>query len=304
MKKFNFFLSALAIISLTFFSSCAEEDEPNPPSIIITVDGNATFEPGSTVVYSLTISSNADLESFSSNETTQSNPIAMIENILPMDAFDDALTLEFKNGLTSVSFNYAYNIPSTVAPGTTIDITFTVIDADTEGSKTESFQVAQPIVAGNINTYTAVLIGANANPTLGSFYATASNTVYSVSQAASNSASVDFVYFYGATNLATIASPDDADVTSVFPSVSGWATRNATRLVKSDITTSDFDAIADDAVIIEQAANISNGTKVNDLAVGDVFVFETVGSKFGIAKVSALTNGNDGSITIEVKVQE
>ncbi len=302
MKKINFLFAAFALLSMSFLSSCTEEDEPTPPSIIVTVDSEASYEPGTTVRYTLNISSNEELVSFSVNESTQSNPMALIENITPIDAIDDVEMLEFKNGLYTVTMDYVYAIPTTVAPGTSIDITFTVVDDVTEGTNTQTFDVA---AAGRaINNYTAVLIGANANPTEGSFYASATNTVYSVADAASNAAAIDLVYFYGATNLASIASPDDSDVPAVFPSVSGWSTRNATRFATSSISVDDFNAIDTDEVLLQEAANIGTATKANDLAVNDIIVFETAGGKVGMAMVSALTEGNTGSITLEIKIQE
>ncbi len=302
MKKINFLFAAFALLSMSFLSSCTEEDEPTPPSIIVTVDSEASYEPGTTVRYTLNISSNEELVSFSVNESTQSNPMALIENITPIDAIDDVEMLEFKNGLYTVTMDYVYAIPTTVAPGTSIDITFTVVDDVTEGTNTQTFDVAA--AGGAINSYTAVLIGANANPTEGSFYASATNTVYSVADAASNAAAIDLVYFYGATNLATIASPDDSDVPAVFPSVSGWSTRNATRFATSSISVDDFNAIDTDEVLLQEAANIGTATKANDLAVNDIIVFETAGGKVGMAMVSALTEGNTGSITLEIKIQE
>ncbi len=302
MKKINFLFAAFALLSMSFLSSCTEEDEPTPPSIIVSVDSEASYEPGTTVRYTLNISSNEELVSFSVNESTQSNPMALIENITPIDAIDDVEMLEFKNGLYTVTMDYVYAIPTTVAPGTSIDITFTVVDDVTEGTNTQTFDVAA--AGGAINTYTAVLIGANANPTEGSFYASATNTVYSVADAASNAAAIDLVYFYGATNLASIASPDDSDVPAVFPSVSGWSTRNATRFATSSISVDDFNAIDTDEVLLQEAANIGTATKANDLAVNDIIVFETAGGKVGMAMVSALTEGNTGSITLEIKIQE
>ena len=119
------------------------------------------------------------------------------------------------------------------------------------------------------------------------------------------------MYFYGATNYATLAAPDDGDVSSVFASADGpanWTTRNSTRFATTSLSSSDFDSMLDDMLIVENATGAAE-TKVNNLAVGNVVAFVTDadksgGAKMGLIKIVSVDSGASGSVTISVKVQQ
>jgi predicted transcriptional regulator len=129
-----------------------------------------------------------------------------------------------------------------------------------------------------------------------------------MTDATANQNKVDFVYFYGATNLATLASPSDTDAQTIFTAIADWTTINATKLGATTLTATEFDAIDDDAEIVIAATGLT-ATKANTLEVGDVIAFETAStsanaSKKGLLKVVAITPENTGTITIAVKVQQ
>lgn len=158
-----------------------------------------------------------------------------------------------------------------------------------------------------INSYTAVLMGAQDNTTYGSFYDAESNTVYMIADAKTNAAAVDIVYFYGATNLATLAAPSDQASQDVYnQSTSGiqtWSVKNATMFKTTSLTGSDFNAVATSADINTHASG-GTATKANLLASGEVVAFETVGGKKGLVHIGAITTGANGSITLNVKIQK
>ena len=114
------------------------------------------------------------------------------------------------------------------------------------------------------------------------------------------------MYYYGVTNLATLASPNDATVTDIFSSGNGpasWSVRNDTRFAKvSLLSGTTWDAITTDAEILPLVAGISD-TRVNLLTPGQIVAFKTVTGKQGLIKIESITGTGAGTITYSVKVQ-
>jgi hypothetical protein len=135
-----------------------------------------------------------------------------------------------------------------------------------------------------------------------------------MTEAKANSTLIDFMYYYGNVNNATIAAPDDNDAAMVFTgtaALSTWTTRNSTRFkVISSLTAAEFDAIEDDLLIVSNVNPTEViASTVHPLAVGDVVAFITDGDKAGgsrkgLIKVAAIAVGAGGTMDIVVKVQE
>ena len=115
--------------------------------------------------------------------------------------------------------------------------------------------------------------------------------------AKTNSTLIDFLYYYGATNKASIAAPDDADAATVFNNANNglatWSTRNSTKFKTTALSAAEFDALANDLLIVSNATGASD-TDENNLAVGNVIAFitdadKTGGSKMGLIKVVSLS---------------
>ena len=81
-----------------------------------------------------------------------------------------------------------------------------------------------------------------------------------------------------------------------------WTTHNATTFGSSLFTIAEFDAMTDDSQLLS-IANLTN-SKATDLAVDNIIAFETVDGKKGLIKVSDLISATDGTITIDVLMQE
>jgi hypothetical protein len=125
-------------------------------------------------------------------------------------------------------------------------------------------------------------------------------------------AKADFVYYYlggnatdaGTSGKAVIAAPSAVD-NIINSGYADWTTKNATSFYDVSVSASEFDAMTDDELIL---ANVTGTAfnKVENLVVGDVIGFETVGGKKGMYKVTALLPGWAISqyITITIKVQE
>ncbi len=214
-----------------------------------------------------------------------------------------ATTIETKT-LTEKTATYDYTGATRTKEGTE-KYTLTLTDDNGEIA-TKSFTLTVKAPASPINKYTATLLGGQSNTTLGSYYATSTNTVYTQSTAPANSVAIDFIYYFGSSNKATLASPSDVTVNGTSGNLSLatiLTTKNTTNFANSGLTATQFDAINNEGDITSIIPN-SPTTLSNNLAVGNVILFKTDAGKFGLIKVSALTPNADGQITIDVKVQK
>jgi hypothetical protein len=201
-------------------------------------------------------------------------------------------TGSFSCSLTGLSQNTTFFVrafaTNSVGTGYGNEIQFTTADT----SSTSQF--------GNFNTYTGIVLGAQSGVT-GAFWASVSNSVYTLSIASANCANVDICYFYGSSNMATFAAPSDAIAQTVYTSIAGWATHNTTLFFKNPGSFS-FNSI--DASSDISGLTFGTYTMANGLVVGDVIAFKTVANKIGFISVTAINPVNTGDITFSVKVQQ
>lgn len=216
-----------------------------------------------------------------------------------------------------VSWPVDFTIPSNTADGTTITVNMTVTDKD--GQKGEKSWVINVRINVNTYTYTDVILGGQSNLTLGSFYAAGSNlnTVYLIAAAKTNCTKVDMCYYYGSTNAATLAAPNDVDAAAMFTGtygLAGWAVRNTTKFKKiAALTTTEFDAL--DATSLQNKFT-TGGTEYayanmlsdNSGSMQPSFVaFRTANPvKYGVLRVSEIDIANQGAgfIRFTVKIMK
>jgi len=291
MKEIKIILSIALIAMIGLFTSC-EDDETTNEIFITERNAPESIKVGDTTELEFSIQSDADLAK-----------IELFKN-------NDRLNTKEDNFKENTSDIYTYTfIADTSDAGKTLSFALYVIDEnDLEERYDFEIAVEEIEVTGDpIETYSDKILGSYDNTSDGSSFASIDGTVYSWSDASANSEKVDLVYFYGATNEATLAAPNDSDAESVFD-FSNWDTQNATKFGTTTLTASDFDAIDDDITIKEEASDLT-ATKVNQLSVDDVIAFETAStsahaSKKGLIKINSITTGSDGTIDITVKVQE
>jgi hypothetical protein len=292
MRKLNFILGFSAICASMFFTSCSS-DSALGPALDIT-SGEIDTVPANSIA---TINWRADagdanLQSFTIKE---GNATIVDEDGNDWNAFD-----------IPNADNEHYVGSARVLIGATTT-SFTLIATDKDGltaSKTVSFVISQ--AAGDpINSYTAILMGGQSNLTVGSYLDADAGNVYLKAAALTHTELVDVVYYFGSSNLATLTAPNDVTVNGGAGNLSlcsDFTTKNATKFGTSTITTSQFATITDD-LLIAPISGLS-GSKMTSLAVGDIIDFQTAAGKKGIIKVSNITTGADGSITLDVKVQQ
>lgn len=157
---------------------------------------------------------------------------------------------------------------------------------------------------GEINSYSGINLGAQ-NSTVGHFYSLADNSVYTDANIAGNESSVDMVYYVGKNNE-TISSPAMSSEGNIL-GVDTWTTKNETLYAKTtDVTDTQFDEMQNDELLLVAASIAAENwkAKAKDVSVGDYYYFKTQNNKYGLLRVTAVTTGNDGTVTFDVKVQK
>ena len=305
MKKFrSLYFAMMAIASLSFLTSCGDDEDVNPlPTLDIAAGTGLTSSDvevtaGEPLTIKVIAKSNANGRNLKTFRITRS----------------DVSTALLDTTIGKENFDYTYNFNAPVNQGT-YEYTFTVTDRDDKPAS-RSITVT---VTGDMATYTAKILG-NQNAGAGSFFSSRDGMVISAGDSKANAAKIDFGYFYStggtaATYKATLASPTDTDGASVFATITSadfanWATKNATEFKKVPANMAMlYDQVTSGAQIETAYMALPGGsTKASDLKVGDVVGFMTAGGKHGVAKVTKVdvpttANGNKSEITLAVKVQ-
>lgn len=295
MKKINSLLIGVSILFAGFFTTSCNKDTTAPSPTVTFINGvtSGTASNGSYTI-SGTAKAPGEFEKiqFFTVTTTNGSTIETELTSLRITSFTNDTIQNFQVNLSNLTTTTVIKVMVTDKNGSSGSATFTInVSA----------------AAGNITSYTAKLIGAESNNSVGSAFSTSSGNVYNQSQAISNSTSVDFLYFYSSTVgvNSEIISPLYGSVN--WSSYVTWSNPNSTKFARTTaITSAEFDAMTDDSKITSIVSSITWNTdeRVVSLAIGDIFAFKTASGKYGLTKVTGLTAGADGSITISVNVQQ
>lgn len=306
MKRLSLILFSVAIAVSGFFTSCTDDTDTSfdKPTIDVLLGGQAvsgTIEKteGTALNFEIKFSMGAaedKLTKIRISSTIGGKTFNVIDSVLDAGLFNGG----------DKEFVYTYN--------TSVGTSEEKLSFYTEDSKNrtqEEVITIKPVAiapVGDFVTRTAILMGGQDNATIGSSYSISLNKVLTLLSAKENSSAVDFMYYYGATNKATLGSPSNTDVQSVFnatkypnTNVAGWATKNTTNF--ADVTVANFDNITVtdfDAKI----ATVGTDKQSTQLAVGEVIAFKTA-TKSGLIKVEQIsTTTSAGYIKISIKMKK
>lgn len=313
MKKMKMKLFPLVcLLAAAVITSCGKDDEPvaAAPSVSVTatVDGEALTNGGDVTVGSevslkITVTAPGGVNGLTVTSGTQVNTYNRSE-------------LGAVSGDTSGELTLNISAPTEADIDGTASFQFEAVDDLDQTSSVVTFTytvIAAP--SPDVNSYTAVLLGAQGNSEEG-FYDAQSNTRYTYAEArdasGTESSPIDLAYYYGNTNKNSIAAIDDSGLNAVYSSVSlpiqgVFGTRNSTRFLSSELSAEEFEAISTNAELEEAAAfEVSGSSSSTELVLNQVIAFkfdEDRGGGFGLIHIASIddTNGN-GTITIEVKV--
>ncbi len=292
MKKLTLLFAAFVIMFGGLFTGCEDAAEAEGPTLSFFagnqqefITSDVTVDPGAVLRFSwLAVKGDKNLTSM---EVTRDGAYlaGYPDEVIPNDNYRDTL-------ITEAPINNGYYLYA-----------FEVFDRN-ENSAVKEFTITVSVEAADEHQAT---LGAQNNAQSGSSFASSNGQVYKLADAAANSDVIDFVYFYGATNAATLSAPDNlTDLNEVFGTggnaPANWSTNNDTRFATTTKSASAFDDIEASSELIPASEPSDN--KANQLAADDVIAFKTAGGKYGLIKVVSIDGAsNTGSITIVVKVQ-
>ena len=301
-RNFLFLMFILATVS-TVFVSCSKDENTDPQLPTISFVGGSGY-----ISADATYPVNTALK-VGINAASNATSGAKLTKLVITRTFNNVPTVVLDSTISVANFNTEGTFNASPVAGTE-RWSFKVTDADNQSNEI-SFNIITTPTEATVNIYTAILMGGQGNNTIGSFWSSSNNTVYKQADATNNQNKVDFLYFYGTTNLATIAATDDDQANIAWNNIfNGWTTKNATRFKK--VTGVNWEAItANSDDLINSNATDLTLSRSNNLAVGDIIAFETASTsananKKGLFKVISITgtSGADRAITIEVKIKK
>lgn len=303
MKKLSFAVIALTVFFAAFFSGCEDETTAVGPSLQLLsgggayIDEDATVEPGQVIKFAwLGNKGDANLKSMDIQVNGLQVPGFPVTD-LPNDNYQDSVSLEAQ--AIEGAYEYLFILTDNDDLADSLSLTITV-------EKT-----FDPINTWSDMTLYVASSGGNNNNNCASVDGTIFSYVAGTADA-NLQAKADFVYYYlggnptdaGTTGRAVMAAPSAVD-NVINSGYADWTTKNATSFYEVTVSTTEFDGMTDDELILANVTGTA-ANKVEGLAVGDVIGFETVGGKKGMFKVTALLPGWAISqyVTITIKVQQ
>ncbi len=305
MKRISLVLVSVAIAVSGFFSSCTDDTDTtfDKPTIDVVLDGSAvtgTIEKaeGAALNFEIKFSMGAAEDKLTRIKITSEiggKAFTVVDSVL-----NEGL---FNTGDKFVVYSYKTSV------GSTQEI-LTFYTEDKQSRTQEEVITIKPTSTtpvGSVRTTEAVIMGSY-NSKLESCYSLSINKPVSLQGGFSQPASIDLLYFYGASNEATLAGPVNADLEAVYTSatigIKKWSVRNATKLLVTNITSTEFDNISTAANFTSLfPSDLTNAIdKANKLTVGKVIAMKTADNKTALIKV-VLINGTTsaGSITVKIK---
>ena len=131
MKKLSYLLVAMTFVfSSAFLTSCFDEASESTLRMNVQETGSPSYEPGSSVPYEITVTSNKDIEGVTVNADDGETSYTFTDDELEAGTVDSVTTL-----------NYDYSIPESLADGEEVTLTFTATDEDKSVNSSASLTV-------------------------------------------------------------------------------------------------------------------------------------------------------------------
>ncbi|MEM8894022.1 MAG: hypothetical protein AAGC88_05560 [Bacteroidota bacterium] len=222
-------------------------------------------------------------------------------------------------GATSASGSFPVPIGDDLV-GNTFTLDFLLVDdGNLQDSESWTITVEAP-PSPDARAYTAILLSAPLGDlSATSFFSSSTGMTFSPSDVTGTadpiSATIDFGYYYGVDDNASLASPEAYSTVGngIFsPQVAGWNVANSISFRSTNISTEDFVGISSWADIDDvYDGGTDENQVISNLSVNQLIAFETDsdkdgGSRRGVIWVKDITPGDGvtGEIELEVVVQE
>ena len=289
--------SLLGLIMFTglIFTSCTKDDDEEPVLPVIAFEQKPGFITGDvTAAYGDTLNFGIILKG---NGTD--NLIKFVMKANDVTLVDSTISAQ----------NYTYNFYT--IKGTNPTDVWSFSTTDVAGNRKEE-TITITGAFGEINSYTTILMGAQDNATTESFLSLQDNaaTLYLQAQAFQNQEKIDIFCFYENNamhqNLMALGSPGSSinDIFTGQTSPDNYTTKNLTRFYKTELTSAQFDAVADDAVLLDQYKADDSRKKASVLTVNDVYAFRIQSGLTGLFKVLEVNGAEAGTLKIAIKIQK
>ena len=294
MKKLFAIISLVLISSSFFLAGCTKEEDP---IVLPTI----TYKHDAGYISANTTANYADTLNFGVVATSNGT-----NNLVKFQIYANGNQL-VDSTINTASFTFDfYSIKSVLDKEV-----WKFVTTDIAGnSKSDSITITGSF--GEITSVNSIKFGAQNNTTEKSFLSLTNgvSTMYFQADAFNHQADIDLFCFYENTashvNLMTLAAPG-SNITGIFTGTSApdfYTTKNITFFVKTTLTAAQFDAVKNDAVILEAYGSAKAYKKANLLAVGDVFAFKLHTGIYGLYKVTVVEGTETGTLQIDVKIQK
>lgn len=301
MRKFKSAMLLIVMAIAVVTTSCKKDEKNDDPQVdprpVITfkVDAGFTASDGDFteggeikigVVANQNLITKKKLTNFTLVRTIGGTAETIADETIDIETFNKDYTIEL-----SVPGNYKF--------------TAKITDEDSKSAET-SFELTvdeKPDPRVPVKKNSNLELG-SVNDTLGSFYSTSYEQVYKIAEAAENQEKVDFIFWKDPrVNANTITSPDNEVIGSVnFFGIHNWTVKNETRLIKTEMTVEEFDAIEDKYLFPEFDMEVATDM-ANNLEAGKIIFFKTQEGKHGYIKIIDLYTRGDRAL-IDVIVEE
>ncbi len=282
------------MMSLGFFTSCEDEDDPVKPTITVVETPNASYEKASTVTYTITLGSNEKLTKFVVDADPNGGTATVLTPETPNLFEEDGETIDIST--TSEVLVYTYIVPEQPV-GTTVTVTFTVTDKETTNEVVMTFDIVE----------------GGTNPTETAFGEEKTASIWN--KLGSQSGAYDLNTDANVASSETADMQNPTDLTSKVDNnfFAGWTSETTTRFVKAN----DFDYATG---TVEAAITAYAGTKLetvganydtdeaNAVKINDIYVAKIRDTdEYALIKVTAVNvtaDDNDDKITFSYKKGE
>lgn len=319
MNKFlNYIFALTAIVALGFLSACGDDDETptieGAPTVSIIGDPDPNFKDQVGKAISFTVKAEAPL-GFNVFRVKKSidgnNDITFSEEI---NKNDDEYT-----GNNTFSYAFSYTLQGSEI-GKDVVFTFQVVDDEGNDDELKVNIETEAPSEETVAVFEAFLLAPPAGDgSTKTFYSSSENgryTAQEVKTTPNTSPKIDLGYYYGATDEASLAAPDNYPKLGDFDlKAQNWDQYNKTVFKPTNLNVSEFEDItvydkAALAAAFELGTTEGKGT-ITKLGVDKVYAFKTDGSKvggskFGLIRVKSIQEGTESNkgINLEVKVEK
>lgn len=220
---------------------------------------------------------------------------------------DSATTTYFDTAMNIASLSWHGTFFKSFAP--TEEWEFIVYDR--EGySAGEGFTLSLDTTASYqpLNSFSSIVLGAQDNGQLGECFNPYDASIHFIEDADQDTAiqtGVELLYYYYGDDKNVIASPGANIEDEVYTvNTADWTIVNTTRYIETGLSVDDFNQAVNDSIIL---ANYNEGDakrKAKKLQADEVFTFRTQKGKLGMFLVKEVDGTTEGSINIDIKIQQ